>query len=86
MPKRESSGSLMPGCMPLEQFDLLLSGTRISGCVLEALRDYLVYGHSYKEAWEGHGVNPSQFSRRLQTLRKESERASQLAKYYLGKS
>lgn len=86
MSKSESPGSLVPGCVPLEQFDLLLSGTRISGGVLKALEDYLVHGRSYKAAWESHGVNPSQFSRRLQTLRKESERASRLAKYYLEKS
>jgi hypothetical protein len=74
---------LVPGKVPTEQFDLLLAGTSIRGAALiAALRDHLVSGLSGTEAWEKHGVNKSQFSRRLAVVLRESERAKKLSPFY----
>lgn len=78
-----NDGALSPGKVPIEQFDLLLSGTLIrSETLINALRDHLVYGLSASQAWTQHGVNQSQFSRRLDVLIKESKRAAALSKFY----
>lgn len=75
---------LVPGQVPPEQFDLLIAGTSIRGVALiAALRDHLVGGHTASEAWNKHGVNKSQFSRRLGVVLAESERAKRLSKFYL---
>ncbi len=77
------SERLEPGKVSGQQFDLLLAGTSIRGeRVIAALRDHLVGGLSQTEAWEKHGVNKSQFSRRLDVIKKESLRAEQLAPFY----
>lgn len=75
---------LVPGQVPAEQFELLLAGTGIRGVeVISALRDHLVEGLSGTEAWSKHGVNKSQFSRRLAVVLAESERAKKLSFFYL---
>ncbi len=74
---------LVPGQVSVEQFNLLLAGTSLRGTkLINALRDHLVEGLSCSEAWNRHGVNQSQFSRRLAVLLKESERAKRLSGFY----
>lgn len=74
---------LVPGQVPSTQFDLLLAGTSIRGVeVIAALRDHLVNGLSWTEAWTKYGVNKGQFSRRLIALQAESARAKRLSVYY----
>jgi len=74
---------LVPGQVSPEQFDLLLAGTSIRGVeLIAALRDHLVGGLSGTEAWSKHGVNKSQFSRRLGVVLAESERAKRLSIFY----
>ncbi|WP_267400308.1 PapB/FocB family fimbrial expression transcriptional regulator [Pseudomonas sp. GM_Psu_2] len=74
---------LVPGQVPSAQFDLLLAGTSIRGAeVIAALRDHLVNGVTWTEAWTKHGVNKSQFSRRLSVLQAESARAKSLSVFY----
>lgn len=76
-------GKLEPGTVPAEQFDLLLAGTSIrSVALIAALRDHLVHGCTPTEAWTKHGINPSQFSRRLAVIQAESERAQALSDFY----
>lgn len=79
----EANHSLVPGEVPAEQFDLLLSGTSIRGAgVIAALRDHLMTGVSAKQACERHEVSPSQFSLRLKAIQEESERAGRLSPFY----
>lgn len=74
---------LVPGQVPAEQFELLLAGRKFSGSgLINALRDHLVGGLSCSEAWTRHGVNKSQFSRRLAALLEESARAKRLSRFY----
>lgn len=74
---------LLPGKVPVEQFDLLLDGTSIRGeAVKAALRDHLVNGLAPVEAWKKHDVNKSQFSLRLKGLLSDSERFAKLSKFY----
>mgnify|MGYP001160914876 FL=1 len=74
---------LVPGQVSPEQFDLLLAGTSIRGVeLIAALRDHLVGGLSGTEAWSKHGVNKSQFSRRLGVVLAESQRAKRLSYFY----
>lgn len=75
---------IVPGTVDPQHFDLLLDGTSIRGeKVIEALRDHLVSGCSASAAWQKHGVNKSQFSRRLSVVMAESKRAAELSKFYL---
>jgi hypothetical protein len=74
---------LVPGQVSPEHFDLLLAGTLIRGVALiAALRDHFVGGLSSSAAWDKHGVNKSQFSRRLAVILGESERAKKLSQFY----
>jgi hypothetical protein len=74
---------LVPGKVDPRHFELLLDGTSIRGeKVIEALRDHLVGGLTASAAWEKHGVNKSQFSRRLDVIFAESNRAAELSKFY----
>lgn len=74
---------LVPGQVSSTQFDLLLAGTSIRGTeVIAALRDHLVNGVTWQEAWMKHSVNKSQFSRRLAVLQAESARAKSLSVFY----
>ncbi|MBB3105252.1 PapB/FocB family fimbrial expression transcriptional regulator [Azomonas macrocytogenes] len=74
---------LVPGQVDSEQFDLLLEGTSIRGVeLIAALRDHLVGGLTGSEAWAKHGVNKSQFSRRLAVILAESARAKRLSYFY----
>lgn len=74
---------LTPGEVPEEQFELLLAGTSIrSEALIAALRDHLVNGLRSSDAWERHGVNQSQFSRRVKVLQEESARARALSRFY----
>lgn len=78
-----NSHKLKPGEVPEEQFVLLLAGTSIrSEALIAALRDHLVKGVAATEAWTTHGINPSQFSRRLSVIQAESERAKALSSFY----
>lgn len=79
----EKDHGLLPGQVSPEQFDLLLAGTSIRGVeLIAALRDHLVGGLSGTEAWSKHGVNKSQFSRRLSVVLEESARAKRLSEFY----
>ena len=83
MSKTEKKASLQPGSLSPEHFELLISGTSIRGkAVIAALRDHLVGGLTQVEAFTKHGVNRSQFSRRLQGVRDMDELAMALSKYY----
>lgn len=74
---------LVPGKVDPRHFELLLDGTSIRGeKVIEALRDHLVRGLSASAAWEKNGVNKSQFSRRLDVILTESNRAAELSGFY----
>lgn len=74
---------LVPGRVAPRHFELLLSGTSIRGeKVIEALHDHLVLGLGQAAAWEKHGVNRSQFSRRLDVIMAEHDRAVELSKFY----
>jgi len=74
---------LIPGKVPEEQFELLLAGTSIrSEVLIAALCDHLVHGLRATDAWEKHGVNQSQFSRRLRVLQEESARVRALSRFY----
>ncbi|MGP5108951.1 MULTISPECIES: PapB/FocB family fimbrial expression transcriptional regulator [Pseudomonas] len=74
---------LVPGKVDVRHFELLLEGTSIRGeKVIEALRDHLVGGMTASAAWDKHGVNKSQFSRRLDVVLAESKRAAELSMFY----
>ncbi|EPG5255277.1 adhesion biosynthesis transcriptional regulator [Pseudomonas aeruginosa] len=74
---------LTPGEVDPRHFELLLEGTSIRAQpLIDALREHLVNGVKASEAWTKYGVNMSQFSRRLAVLRKESQRAAELSKFY----
>jgi len=74
---------LVPGQVTTEQFELLLDGTSIRGIeLIAALRSHLVDGLTATEAWTRHGVNKSQFSRRLSVIHAESDRARRLSVFY----
>lgn len=74
---------LEAGAVASKQFDLLLAGTSIrSEPLIDALRDHLVHGCTATEAWTKHGINPSQFSRRLAVIQAESERTKALSVFY----
>lgn len=78
-----SDHGLVPGQVPEEQFELLLAGRNIRGVgLINALRDHLVGGLPRSQALSRHGVNKSQFSRRLAALFEESARAKRLSRFY----
>lgn len=80
----ETNAGLMAGKVDPRHFELLLEGTGIRApALIEALREHLVGGLSASEAWTKHGVNMSQFSRRLDVIRAEHRRAAELSKFYL---
>ncbi|RMN21112.1 hypothetical protein ALQ64_02827 [Pseudomonas cannabina] len=75
---------LIVGKVDPRHFELLLEGTSIRApALIDALREHLVDGLSASEAWTKHGVNMSQFSRRLDVIRIEHRRAKALSEFYL---
>jgi len=75
---------LIAGKVDPRHFELLLEGTSIRApALIEALREHLVDGLTASEAWTKHGVNMSQFSRRLDVIRAEHRRAAALSEFYL---
>lgn len=80
----DTDSGLIAGKVDPRHFELLLDGTSIRGPeLIEALREHLVGGLSASEAWTKHGVNMSQFSRRLKVVREEHKRALALSEFYL---
>lgn len=78
-----TNAGLIAGKVDPRHFELLLEGTGIrSPALIEALREHLVGGLSASEAWTKHGVNMSQFSRRLDVIRAEHRRAAALSEFY----
>lgn len=79
----DTHAGLIKGKVDARHFELLLEGTGIRApALIEALRDHLVVGLSASEAWTKHGVNMSQFSRRLDVMRAEDRRAAALSEFY----
>lgn len=80
----DTDSGLIAGKVDPRHFELLLEGTSIRApALIEALREHLVDGLTASEAWTKHGVNMSQFSRRLDVIRAENRRAAALSKFYL---
>ncbi|KUG40598.1 MULTISPECIES: PapB/FocB family fimbrial expression transcriptional regulator [Pseudomonas syringae group] len=79
----DTDSGLIAGNVDPRHFELLLEGTSIrSPALIEALREHLVGGVSASEAWTKHGVNMSQFWRRLEVIREEHRRAALLSEFY----
>ncbi len=74
---------LKPGSVNENHFNYLLDCTRIEGtAIVSALYDHLVMGLGKAEAYRKHGVNVSQFSRRLKTVHQVSEIVEKMVPYY----
>ncbi|CAM5359532.1 hypothetical protein SSTU70S_05579 [Stutzerimonas stutzeri] len=79
----ESLAPLTAGSLKDEHFDLLVQGTSIRAeGVIAAMRDHLVRGLTFTEAWTVHGVHKSQLSLRLKALQAEHARAARLVRFY----
>jgi len=79
----DTDSGLIAGKVDPRHFELLLEGTSIRApALIEALREHLVDGLSASDAWTKHGVNMSQFWRRLDVIKEEHRRAAALSKFY----
>ncbi|MFI3049482.1 PapB/FocB family fimbrial expression transcriptional regulator [Pseudomonas coronafaciens] len=79
----DTDSGLIAGKVDPRHFELLLEGTSIRApAVIEALREHLVGGLLASDAWTKHGVNMSQFWRRLEVIREEHRRAVSLSEFY----
>jgi hypothetical protein len=68
-----------PGDLPDEVFQELVAGTKIeSEKLTAALRDHLVLGTQQTAAALSHGVNQSQFSRRLKRIMNDAHRIGRI--------
>lgn len=71
------------GEMNFHHFNALVDATKLkSEPVISALFEYLVNGKRKVDSYRPHKVDMSLFSRRLAALKKASETAEKLAKYY----
>lgn len=71
------------GEMSDSHFNDLVDATKLKSMpVISALYEYLVNGHRKIDSYRKHKVDMSLFSRRLASLKKMSETAEALAKYY----
>lgn len=80
---KKGEGVLMPAEVPEEKFWLLVEISSIhSERIIQALKDYLVFGYSRKVVCERYGVNNGYFSTSLGRLHRINQMAWKLAPYY----
>lgn len=71
------------GEMSDSHFNALVDATKLKSMpVISALYEHLVNGHRKVDSYQKHKVDMSLFSRRLASLKKMSETAERLSKYY----
>lgn len=71
--------SFAPGTMPDAVFVELIAGTKIeSETLTAALRDHLVHGLTKTVSAQRHGVNQSQFSKRLKSVMADAQRIGRI--------
>ncbi|WP_105447977.1 adhesin biosynthesis transcription regulatory family protein [Escherichia coli] len=76
--------ALSPGKMPEHQFWLLAEISPLySEKVINALRDFLVFGYTRKEACERHNVSQGYFSGALNRFQRISRAVDRLVSFYL---
>lgn len=79
--------TLSPGKMSESQFWLLAEISPVhSEKVLNALRDFLVFGYTRKEACERHSVSPGYFSGALNRFQRISQTVDRLIPFYLSET
>ncbi|ENY3562459.1 adhesin biosynthesis transcription regulatory family protein [Escherichia coli O54:H45] len=81
---KKHGGSLAAGKMSEHQFWLLAEISPIhSEKVINALRDFLVFGYSKREASERHDVSQGYLSNALGRIQKVNHTVSRLVPFYI---
>ncbi|ELO5001015.1 adhesin biosynthesis transcription regulatory family protein [Escherichia coli] len=85
--KKHGRAYLSPGKMSEHHFWLLADVSSLhSEKVINALRDFLVFGYTRKEACERHNVSPGYFSGALNRFQRVNQTVDKLVPFYLSEA